>query len=297
MVEKAAGLRIDAVFLDLEDSVPPDAKESARLEAVDALKRCSWQAGRVTVRINALSSPWAYRDVIALVEGAGKQLQGLLLPKGEHADDVRWLDRLLHQIEAAVGLPAGGIAIDVLIEDAAGLRNSAAIAAASPRVQSLVFGPLDYSADLGSRAVGGSDGPAANAAAAVRHHALLQLLTAARSAGAQAIDGPWTSIGDLDGLRREAEFAASLGFDGKMVLHPDQIPCVNEVFSPTPEEHGRARAVIEAWEEHVAASNGRSGAVRFDGEMIDEASRKWAQRVISRATASGLVDGGDRCRR
>jgi citrate lyase subunit beta/citryl-CoA lyase len=296
MVEKAAGLRVDAVFLDLEDSVPAAAKESARLEAVDALNRCTWRADRVTVRINDLGTPWAYQDVIALVEGAGKRLDAVLLPKGRHADDVRWLDRLLHQVEAAAGLPAGRIGIDVLIEDAAGFQYSAAIAAASTRVQSLVFGPLDFAADLGCGAADGSDGAAAEAAAAVRHHALLQLLSAARSEGRQAIDGPWPAIGDLDGLRREAAFAASLGFDGKMVLHPDQIGPVNEAFAPTPEEHARAVAVIEAFEQHVAASDGRSGAVRFDGEMIDEASRKWAQGVISRAAASGLVDGGNRCR-
>jgi citrate lyase subunit beta/citryl-CoA lyase len=282
---KARDLPADEVMLDLEDSVAPAAKDAARGLAVAALSAGGWAGRLVAVRINGATTPWAYKDVIAVVEGAPGVVDSVVLPKVSSPAQVGWLDLLLGQVEQAAGLPAGRTRIEAQIEDAAGLAAVEAIAAASPRLVSLVFGPADFMASVGMRSltVGGQpEGYAFDA----HHYALMRMLVAARAAGLAAIDGPFARIHDTDGLRAVAAAAAALGYDGKWVLHPAQVDVVNEIFTPSVAEYARAVRILDAYERATSAD--AAGAVMLDDEMIDEASRKMALMTAAKGEAAGL---------
>lgn len=274
MLEKAKGFDSDAVFLDLEDAVAPAEKAAARGHVVDALQS-GWGTRTRTVRVNGLETRHTYRDVIEVVEGAGAHLDAIVLPKVQRPDHVTWLDLLLTQIEQTMGLENGRIGIEAQIETAAGLQLVQAISTASPRLQSLVFGPGDFAADLGLR----SEFVGAEPFTGAFDHALLTIRAAATAAGLQAIDGPWQRVQDLDGFQARASRAADLGFDGTWVLHPSQILAAHEVFTPTDAQVAHARAVVAAVDE------GRGVAMLGD-VMVDEASRKLAVRTIARSEGS-----------
>jgi citrate lyase subunit beta / citryl-CoA lyase len=283
---KARDLPADEVMLDLEDSVAPGVKDAARDLAVAALRAGGWGGRLVAVRVNDATTPWAYQDVIAVVTGAAGAVDSIILPKVTSPGQVIWLDLLLGQAEQVAGVPAGRIGIEAQIEDAAGLAAVEAIAVASPRLVSLVFGPADFMASVGMRSltVGGQpEGYAFDA----HHYPLLRMLVAARAAGLQAIDGPYARIGDTDGLRAAAASVAALGYDGKWVLHPAQVDVVNEAFTPSAADYARAMRILDAYEQ--ATSVDRRGAVMLDDEMIDEASRKMALRVAALGEAAGLA--------
>ncbi|MBG0815122.1 CoA ester lyase [Planomonospora sp. ID82291] len=285
-LEKAQGLAVDEVFLDLEDSVAPLAKEEARGNIVAALREGDW-SGRVrVVRVNDLSTQWTYRDVIEVVEGAGAFLDCLMLPKVEDAGQVAWLDTLLTQIERTCGLPVGRIGIEAQIESARGLVNVDAIAAASPRLETLVFGPADFMASINMRTLVVGEQPPGYTEGDAYHYILMRILMAARAYGLQAIDGPYLAIKDLDGYRRVAARSAALGFDGKWVLHPTQIEAANEVFSPSQADYDRAELILDAYGYYTTVE--RRGAVMLGDEMIDEASRKMALVVAAKGRAAGL---------
>ena len=282
---KARGLAVDEVMLDLEDSVAPDAKPEARALAVAALTAGGWDGKLVAVRVNDVSTPWAYQDVIAVLTGAPGTVDTLILPKVSSPDAVIWLDLLLGQLERSLGLADGSTGVEVQIEDAAGLAAVEAIAAASPRLVSLVFGPGDFMASIGMRslAVGGQpDGYRFDA----HHYPLMRILVAAKANGLQAIDGPYAKIGDTDGLRVAAASSAALGFDGKWVLHPGQVDVINEAFTPPAADYARAVGILEAYERSTSVD--KRGAVMLDGEMIDEASRKLALGIVAKGRAAGL---------
>ena len=284
-IAKARGLDVDEVMLDLEDSVAPGAKPAARKLAVAALQAGGWDGKQVAVRVNDVTTPWAYQDVIAVLEGAPGAVTALILPKVSGPGAVVWLDLLLNQVERAAGIEPGRTGIEAQIEDAAGLAAVEAIAAASPRLVSLVFGPADFMASVGMRSltVGGQpEGYAFDA----HHYPLMRILVAAKSRGLQAIDGPYAKIGDADGLRAAAGSAAALGFDGKWVLHPDQVEIVAAAFTPAPADYARALRILEAYEK--SASVDQRGAAMLDGEMIDEASRKLALAIVAKGRAAGL---------
>jgi citrate lyase subunit beta/citryl-CoA lyase len=301
MLAKAPTLPADEVFMDLEDSVAPQAKGAARENVRRALAEGEWGGKTVGVRINGVSTRWCYRDVVDVVEGdllgsgagRGGVLDLLVVPKVEQAADVVFVDRLLTMIEETAVAQGGRrregrepIGIEVQIESAAGLRNIHEIAHASPRLEALVFGPADMSASLGIPSTTGGL-PVAGYPGDHWHWVLETILVAAREAGLDAVDGPWLRIEDLEGFRAAAVRARALGYDGKWALHPTQISVLNEVFSPAQEEFDRASAVVEAYE-HAISVEGR-GAVMFGNEMIDEASRKMAARLAARGRAAGLV--------
>jgi citrate lyase subunit beta / citryl-CoA lyase len=283
---KARTLPADEVFLDLEDAVAPAQKAAARPAVADALRADGWGNQVRAVRINDVTTRWAYRDVIDVVEAAGTSLDVIILPKVTGPDHVRWLDLLLDQVEQAAGLPAGRIGIEAQIEDAAGLARVEAIAAASPRLEALVFGPADFMASLGMRSLDIGAQPAGYAGGDAFHYPHLRILVAARAAGIQAIDGPYAAIRDTAGLRSSAASVAALGYDGKWVLHPDQVGIVNAEFSPDQAEYDRAELILDACAHH--AGLGR-GAAMLDGQMIDEASRKLALVAAARGRAAGLT--------
>ena len=282
---KARGLAADEIFLDLEDAVAPAAKDEARLAAAAALAEGGWDGKVMAVRVNDAGTAWAYRDVIAVVEGAGAALDVIILPKVSGPGQVIWLDLLLGQLEQAAGLPAGRIGIEAQIEDAAGLAAVDEIAAASPRLQALVFGPADFMASLGMRSLQVGAQPAGYAGDAY-HYPLMRMLVAARAHGLAAMDGPFLAIGDTGGLRGAAASTAALGYDGKWVLHPGQVDVVNEAFSPGQEEYDRAEVILEAYEYYTTVQ--RRGAAMLGDEMIDEASRKMALVAAARGRAAGL---------
>jgi citrate lyase subunit beta/citryl-CoA lyase len=282
---KAAGLAADEVFLDLEDAVAQGEKDSARGLVIAALREQEFAAGTVVVRVNGTDTPHYYKDLIAVVEQAGDRLDAIMLPKVRTPGDVEMTDKLLSQIEAAQGFEIGRIGLEAQIEDAAGLLACEAIAAASPRMETLIFGPGDYSAAIGIpvTTIGGApDGYPGDHL----NYVYSRLVVAARAAGIQAIDGPYARVGDDDGLRERARLARALGLDGKWTIHPGQIAIVNEVFSPSREEWERAEAMLAAYEDAHRA--GRGAAV-FAGEMIDEANRKMADRIAQSGRAAGYA--------
>ncbi|MER7213691.1 CoA ester lyase [Streptosporangium sp. NPDC000239] len=286
-LEKAQGLPADEVFLDLEDSVAPSAKEGARKNVVAALREGDWSGRTRVVRVNDLSTQWTYRDVIEVVEGAGEFLDCLMLPKVEDPAQVVWLDTLLTQIEKANGLPVGRIGIEAQIESARGLVNVDAVGGASRRLETLVFGPADFMASINMRTLVVGEQPPGYTEGDAYHYILMRILMAARTHGLQAVDGPYLAIRDLDGFRRVAGRSAALGFDGKWVLHPTQIEAANEVFSPSQEDYDRAELILDAYD-HYTTVEGR-GAVMLGDEMIDEASRKMALVVTAKGRAAGMT--------
>ena len=287
-LEKAQTLSSDQVFLDLEDSVAPLAKAPARDAVVEALTQGSWGTRIRTVRVNDLSTEWTYRDVIAVVEGAGESLDCIMLPKVERAADVVWLDVLLTQIEKTMGLEVGRIGIEVQIENAEGLVNIHEIAGASKRSETIIFGPADFMASINMRSLVVGEQPPGYGADAY-HYILMRLLTAARANGLQAIDGPYGRIKDDDGYRRSAERSAALGFDGKWVLHPNQLVIANEIYSPRQEDYDEAELILEAYDYYTSDAGGRLGAVMLGDQMIDEASRKMALVIAAQGRAAGMT--------
>lgn len=285
-IEKAQGLPADEIFLDLEDAVAPSAKEGARSTVVAALTGGDWSGKTRVVRVNDLDTPWAYRDVIEVVEGAGAQLDAIMLPKVSDATHVQWLDRLLTQIERATGLPVGGIGIEAQIEDARGLTHIDAIAASSPRLETLVLGPGDLMASLNMKTLVVGEQPPGYTEGDAYHHILMCILIAARAHDLQAIDGPYFNVRDVDAFTRVARRSAALGFDGKWVLHPSQIDAGNAVFSPTQDDYDHAELILDAYDH--ALREGR-GAARLGDEMIDEASRKMALVIAAKGRAAGLA--------
>jgi citrate lyase subunit beta/citryl-CoA lyase len=293
MIEKAKGLFADEVFLDLEDAVAPRAKAAARTQVAAALAAPGWSGQLRGVRVNDWTTPWTYSDVIDVVSAAGADLDVIVLPKVSDASHVHALDLLLTQLERSHGLPVGRIGIDAQIEDAKGLTNIDAIAAA-PRVQALVLGPADLMASLNTRTLVVGEQPEGYDVGDAYHHVLMTILVAARAHGIAAVDGPYLKVRDVDGFRRVAGRSAALGYDGKWVLHPDQIAAGNEIFSPRQDEYDRAEMILEAYEWHTSAHGGARGAVMLGEEMIDEASRKMALVVVAKGRAAGMPRSGDR---
>ena len=284
-LEKAQGLPADQVFLDLEDACAPLVKESARHAIVDALSNGDWGGKTRAVRVNDWTTHWTYRDVITVVEGAGANLDCLMLPKVADAEQVKALDLLLTQIEKTMGLPVGKIGIEAQIENARGLMNVDQIAAASPRLETIIFGPADFMASINMKSLVVGEQPPGYPADAY-HYILMRLLIAARAHDLQAIDGPYARVQDTDGLRAAAVSVAALGYDGKWVLHPAQVPVVNEVFTPPVDDFWRALRILDAYER--ATSIEQRGAVMLGEEMIDEASRKMAMMLVAKGEAAGL---------
>jgi citrate lyase subunit beta/citryl-CoA lyase len=289
MLDKARGLKSDQLFMDLEDAVAPLAKADARKNIVQALNEGGYEDKIRAVRVNDWTTQWTYTDVIEIVEGAGANLDCIMLPKVQTADQVIALDLLLTQLERTNGLEVGRLGIEAQIENAMGLININAIAAASPRIESIIFGPADFMASINMKSLVVGEQPPGYDTGDAYHHILMSILMAARAYGKQAIDGPYLGIKDLEGFRRVAGRSAALGFDGKWALHPDQIELANEVFSPKQEDYDHAEMILDAYEWATSSAGGAKGAVMLGDEMIDEASRKMALVVSAKGRAAGMT--------
>ena len=278
MLAKAAASEADLVFCDLEDSVAPAEKAGARATVVAALRELDWGKKLCGVRVNATDTPWCHDDVIEVVTGAADRLDVLIVPKVKAARDVWFVDTLLTQLEAKLGL-ARPIGLEVLIEEVEGVVNAEEIARCSPRVEALILGFGDLAASQGVRvrAIGAADG---GYPGDLWHYARTKVVVAARAAGVDAIDGPFADFRDPDGYRREADRSATLGFVGKWAIHPSQVALANGVYSPTEEEVASARRVIDAVAEAEAAGQ---GAAAYGGAMVDAATARILRNVVERA--------------
>ncbi|WP_428341122.1 HpcH/HpaI aldolase/citrate lyase family protein [Mycobacterium sp.] len=296
MIDKSKGLPADQVFLDLEDAVAVDAKADARGRVAAALAAPGWAGQLRGVRVNDWTTPWTHADIIEVVAAVGAapdaKLDVVVLPKVSEVSHVQALDLLLTQLETVHGLPVGEIGIDAQIEDARGLTNINAIALV-PRVQALVLGPADLMANLNTRTLVVGEQPEGYDVGDAYHHVLMTILVAARAHGKAAVDGPYLKVRDTEAFRRVAGRSAALGYDGKWVLHPDQIAAGNEIFSPRQADYDHAERILEAYEWHTSAAGGARGAVMLGDEMLDEASRKMALVIAAKGRAAGMERQGD----
>ena len=288
-LEKAKSLAADQVFLDLEDACAPLVKPAARKNIVAALNEGGWGNRIRVVRVNDVTTHWTYRDVTEVVEGAGANLDCIMLPKVQNSAQVQWLDLTLTQIEKTMGFEVGRIGIEAQIENAQGLIAIDAIAAASPRLETLIFGPADFMASINMRSLVVGEQPPGYDVGDAYHHILMSILLAARAHDLQAIDGPYLQIRDVDGFRRVAGRSAALGFDGKWVLHPGQIDAANEIYAPAQEDYDHAELILDAYAWSTSEAGGAKGSAMLGDEMIDEASRKMALVVAAKGRAAGLL--------
>ncbi len=275
MLAKAPQRGADEVIIDLEDAVAASAKDEARGTVVAALQEPQYEGVRTSVRVNAPRTPWCHSDVIAMASFA-QGPASIIVPKVESAGDLQFIDRLLDGVEAAAQSGHAPMRVQALIETAAGVAHLDEIAGASPRLDALILGYADLSASLGR---------AAGAGAELDSWRAIQdaILVAARTHDVAAIDGPYLGIAVDEGFTAAAERARAMGFDGKWAIHPAQVAALNALFTPSDEEVEHARAVIDALAEAERA--GGAGAVALDGQMLDEAVRVAALRVLARAQA------------
>lgn len=287
LFEKAAAGEADVICLDLEDSVAPADKEKARDAIVAALHGVDWKDKFVTARINGLDTHWCYRDVLALVENGGERLDAIMIPKVSNGGDVYAIDMLITQASQAVGRKKS-IGLEAIIETVAGLTNIEAIAASSPRLETLHFGAADYAASQGMRTtnIGGgnadyvmlTDGQSRERHwNDLWHYPLFRIAQAARTHGIVPIDGPFGDYSDAEGFRVQAQRTAILGFEGKWAIHPSQVALANEIYTPPAKEVERAHAILAALRE---AHEKGLGAVALEGVLIDAASIRQAEVIV-----------------
>jgi citrate lyase beta subunit len=286
MIRKSLELPADEIMLDLEDGVALEEKEGARSRIIRALKDRDWGDRVRAYRINSLDTPFAYRDIINVVEQAGESIEVIVIPKVEKAADVQFVALLLRQIEMNQGLKKT-IGLEASIETALGMLNVKEIAFSSPRLETLVFGIADYGASLTMPSSGVSGhGDAEENLMHRWHFPLSRMVMAAKAAGLAAIDAPFGDFKDEKGLKKSCQQAASLGYDGKWAIHPAQLDTINETFTPSAEDITRARIILKAYEEIKA--NGE-GATALNGKMVDAASVRLAQVTYEQARRLGLI--------
>jgi citrate lyase subunit beta/citryl-CoA lyase len=271
MLEKAAGSGADELVIDLEDAVAPNEKDKARESLLTLLPELDPQGATIAIRINQPRSEWCHRDIVELA-GAPAAVTSIVVPKVESSGDLAFIDRLLDGAEAAARR-ARPLRVQALIETARGLGRADEIAASSSRLDSLILGYADLASSLGRPAGAGED-PASWSGAQER------LMLAARAHGLQAIDGPYFSLDDEDGLREAAAHTAASGFDGKWAIHPRQLAAITDAFTPSAPDIEWAQAVLRSM---AQAETEGVGAVALEGKMVDEAMAAGARRLLQRA--------------
>ncbi|SFS95138.1 beta-methylmalyl-CoA/L-malyl-CoA lyase [Sulfitobacter marinus] len=284
LFEKMASSAADVINLDLEDSVAPSDKDTARANIIGAINDIDWGNKTLSVRINGLDTPYWYRDVVELLEQAGDRLDQIMIPKVGCAADVYAVDALVTAIETAKGR-SKPIAFEVIIESAAGIAHVEEIAASSPRLEAMSLGAADFAASMGMQTtgIGGTqenyymlhDG--AKHWSDPWHWAQTAIVAACRTHGVLPVDGPFGDFSDDEGYRAQARRSATLGMVGKWAIHPKQIGVANEVFTPSAEAVAEAREILAAME--TAKANGE-GATVYKGRLVDIASIKQAEVIV-----------------
>jgi len=284
---KMAASAADVINLDLEDSVAPDDKPSARAAVIAAISAVDWGAKTLSVRINGLDTPFWYRDVVDLLEQAGDRLDQIMIPKVGCAADVYAVDALVTAVERAKGR-SRPISFEVIIESAAGICHVEEIAAASPRLQAISLGAADFAASMGMQTtgIGGTQENYYMLRDGVRHWpdpwhwAQVAIVAACRSHGILPVDGPFGDFSDDEGFRAQARRSATLGMVGKWAIHPKQIALANEVFTPSDAAVAEAREILAAM---AAARTRGEGATVYQGRLVDIASIKQAEVIVAQA--------------
>lgn len=284
LFEKMAASDADVINLDLEDSVAPSDKESARKNVIQAIGDVDWGNKYLSVRINGLDTPYWYRDVVDLLEKSGDRLDQIMIPKVGNAADIYAVDALVSAIEAAKSR-SKKISFEIIIESAAGIANVNQIAAASPRLQAISLGAADFAASMGMQTtgIGGTqenyymlrDG--AKHWSDPWHWAQTAIVAACRTNGVLPVDGPFGDFSDDEGFRAQARRSATLGMVGKWAIHPKQITLANEIFTPSQPQVQEAREILEAMA--LAKKNGE-GATVYKGRLVDIASIKQAEVIV-----------------
>jgi citrate lyase subunit beta/citryl-CoA lyase len=283
MMEKAAASAADLVFLDLEDAVAPADKADARAPIVEALSTLDWGKKTRAVRINGTHTQWCHDDLATVVTGAGAFIDVIIIPKVKAPRDVWFVDTLLSQLEAKLGLEIGRIGIEILIEETEALSRVEEIAGCCPRLEALILGVGDLSASQGMRLGHIGVNKDLRYPGDVWHYARNRMIVAARANGLDAIDGPWGDFRDGEGYRRDASWVATLGAVGKWCIHPSQIEIANDVFSPTEREVARAKEVL------AAVGEGDGKAANLNGVMVDAATARIFEIVLERARRVGMA--------
>ena len=282
--EKMAKSAADVINLDLEDSVSPDDKPAARANIIQAIGDIDWGDKWLSVRINALDTPYWYRDIVDLLEQSGDRLDQIMIPKVGCAADLYAVDALVTAVERACGR-SRPISFEVIIESAAGLCHVEEIAAASPRLQAMSLGAADFAASMGmaTTGIGGTQENYYMLSGGTRtpadpwHWAQAAIVAACRTHGILPVDGPFGDFSDDDGFRAQAYRSATLGMVGKWAIHPKQIALANEVFTPSPEAVAEARAILEAMDRAKAEG---AGAAVYKGRLVDIASIRQAEVIV-----------------
>ena len=282
MMTKAAGLDVDYVFLDLEDAVAPQEKRPARKKIIDALNNLDFGKTTRCVRINDLTTEYAAEDIMEIMEGAGENLDVIMLTKCMGPDDITFCDKLMSQMEKKLKMTKK-IGLETLIEEVEAMQRVDEIAAASPRLEALIFGMGDYSASQGvsTKDIGGESGYPGD----IWHYQRQKMTIAARVNKIDAIDGPFANFSNPDAFREECRRSMILGMVGKWAIHPSQVEIAQEVFSPKPEDVDRARRMRAAFDAAIARGE---GAAQFEGRMIDIASMRIVDRITERADLIGM---------
>ncbi len=284
LFEKMATSAADVINIDLEDSVAPSDKESARANVIAAISAVDWGRKTLSVRINGLDTPWWYRDVVDVLEQAGDRLDQIMIPKVGCAEDVYAVDALVTAVERAKGRKKP-ISFEVIIESAAGISHVEAIAASSPRLQAMSLGAADFAASMGMQTtgIGGTQENYYMLQGGVKHWsdpwhwAQTTIVAACRTHGILPVDGPFGDFSDDEGFRAQARRSATLGMVGKWAIHPKQVALANEVFTPSDSAVAEAREILAAMEKAKARGE---GATVYKGRLVDIASIKQAEVIV-----------------
>lgn len=284
---KMAASAADVINLDLEDSVAPSDKDTARANIIQAIGEYDWGNKTLSVRINSLDTPYWYRDVVDLLEQAGDRLDQIMIPKVGCAEDIYAVDALVTAIERAKGRTKK-INFEVIIESAAGIAHVEEIAAASPRLVAMSLGAADFAASMGMQTtgIGGTQENYYMVREGAKywsdpwHWAQAAIVAACRTHGVLPVDGPFGDFSDDEGYIAQAKRSATLGMVGKWAIHPKQIALANQVFTPSEEAVAEAREILAAME--TAKANGE-GATVYKGRLVDIASIKQAEVIVAQA--------------
>ena len=281
---KMAASAADVINLDLEDSVAPSDKDQARKNIIAATHDVDWGGKTLSVRINALDTPYWYKDVVDLLEQASDQLDQIMIPKVGCAADVYAVDALVTAIETAKSR-SKPINLEVIIESAAGISHVEEIASSSQRLVAISLGAADFAASMGMQTtgIGGTQenyymlNEGQKYWSDPWHWAQVAIVAACRSNGLLPVDGPFGDFNDEEGFRAQARRSATLGMVGKWAIHPKQISLSNEIFTPSKAAVDEAREILGAME--LAKSNGE-GATVYKGRLVDIASIKQAEVIV-----------------
>ncbi|ETX27424.1 L-malyl-CoA/beta-methylmalyl-CoA lyase [Roseivivax isoporae] len=290
--EKMAASAADVINLDLEDSVAPSDKDTARANVIAAIGDIDWGQKTLSVRINGLDTPYWYRDVVELLELASERLDLIMIPKVGNAADLYAVDALVTAVERAKGRDKR-VGFEVIIESAAGIAHVEEIAAATPRLQAMSLGAADFAASMGmaTTGIGGTQEQYYMHREGQRywadpwHWATAAIVAACRTHGVLPVDGPFGDFSDAEGFRAQALRVATLGMVGKWAIHPSQVALANEVFTPTEAAVAEAREILAAMD---AAKARGEGATVYKGRLVDIASIKQAEVIVRQAEMIGL---------